>query len=108
MIEPLGFGVNARISSVGWRVLKMRAEKARAVVLLSGGLGSATTAAIALDDGFEGFALSFWYGQRHVWGVEAAGGGAGAFGGGGRPTGGVGFRGVWGGWLRARVTFARG
>ena len=40
----------------------------RAVVLLSGGLDSATTLAIAKKDGYELFALSFRYGQRH--GVE--------------------------------------
>ncbi|MDQ2867355.1 MAG: 7-cyano-7-deazaguanine synthase QueC [Verrucomicrobiota bacterium] len=37
----------------------------RAVVLLSGGLDSATTAAMAQRDGYEIFALSFEYGQRH-------------------------------------------
>jgi 7-cyano-7-deazaguanine synthase len=37
----------------------------RAVVLLSGGLDSATTLAICRHDGFEPCALSFDYGQRH-------------------------------------------
>lgn len=40
----------------------------RAVVLLSGGLDSATALAVARRDGFECHALSFEYGQRH--GVE--------------------------------------
>jgi 7-cyano-7-deazaguanine synthase len=44
----------------------------RAVVLLSGGLDSATVLAIARSEGFEPYALSFSYGQRHVWEVEAA------------------------------------
>ena len=36
-----------------------------AIVLLSGGLDSATTLAIAKDEGFQTFTLSFDYGQRH-------------------------------------------
>jgi 7-cyano-7-deazaguanine synthase len=43
-----------------------------AVILLSGGLDSATTAAIARADGFELFAISFDYGQRHRFELEAA------------------------------------
>jgi 7-cyano-7-deazaguanine synthase len=43
-----------------------------AVILLSGGLDSATTAAIARADGFELFALSFDYGQRHRGELEAS------------------------------------
>ncbi len=43
-----------------------------AVILLSGGLDSATTAAIARADGFELFAISFDYGQRHRYELEAA------------------------------------
>jgi 7-cyano-7-deazaguanine synthase len=45
----------------------------RAVVLLSGGLDSATTAAIARQQGFEIHALTFRYGQRHERELEAAG-----------------------------------
>ena len=44
----------------------------RAVVLLSGGLDSATTTAIASQEGFELFALSFDYGQRHRFELDAA------------------------------------
>jgi len=44
----------------------------RAVVLLSGGLDSATTAAIARADGFRLFALSVDYGQRHRFELAAA------------------------------------
>src|SRR5262245_23110569 len=43
-----------------------------AVVLLSGGLDSATVAAIAARDGFDVHALSFRYGQRHALELEAA------------------------------------
>ena len=44
----------------------------KAVVLLSGGLDSATTLAVALDEGFQLFALTFSYGQRHHCEIEAA------------------------------------
>jgi 7-cyano-7-deazaguanine synthase len=47
--------------------------KIPAVVLLSGGLDSATVAAIARSDGFNVHALSFSYGQRHSFELEAAG-----------------------------------
>jgi 7-cyano-7-deazaguanine synthase len=43
-----------------------------AVVLLSGGLDSATTAAIARAEGFRLYALSVDYGQRHRFELEAA------------------------------------
>ena len=44
----------------------------KAVVLLSGGLDSATTLAIAHSEGFQLFALTFEYGQRHQREIEAA------------------------------------
>jgi 7-cyano-7-deazaguanine synthase len=44
----------------------------RAVVLLSGGVDSATAAAITRARGFELYALSFRYGQRHAVELEAA------------------------------------
>jgi 7-cyano-7-deazaguanine synthase len=44
----------------------------RAVVLLSGGVDSATTLALAKADGFEPYALTFRYGQRHELEIEAA------------------------------------
>jgi 7-cyano-7-deazaguanine synthase len=43
-----------------------------AVVLLSGGLDSATVLAIAKSEGYALHALSFSYGQRHVFELEAA------------------------------------
>ncbi len=47
-------------------------SRPKAVVLLSGGMDSATTAAIALQSGFDVHALTFRYGQRHHVELEAA------------------------------------
>ena len=47
-------------------------DRPRAVVLLSGGLDSATAAAIARSEGFELYALTVEYGQRHVCEIESA------------------------------------
>lgn len=44
----------------------------KAVVLLSGGLDSATTAAIAKAEGYKLYAISFDYGQRHSRELESA------------------------------------
>ena len=46
--------------------------KSRAVMLLSGGLDSATTLAIAIRDGFEPCIMTVDYGQRHHWELDAA------------------------------------
>ena len=43
-----------------------------AVILLSGGLDSATTLALAKAEGFEPYAISFRYGQRHAVELKAA------------------------------------
>jgi 7-cyano-7-deazaguanine synthase len=50
----------------------MSPENKRAVILVSGGLDSATTLAIARDQGYECFALSVDYGQRHRAELDAA------------------------------------
>ncbi len=44
----------------------------KCVVLLSGGIDSSTTLAIARSQGYEVFALSFCYGQRHAVELERA------------------------------------
>ena len=48
------------------------AEIKKAVVLSSGGLDSTTTMAIARQEGFEIYSLSFYYGQRHSYELDAA------------------------------------
>ncbi len=47
-------------------------ENPKAVVLLSGGIDSTTTLAIAQSQGYEIYALTFQYGQRHEAEIEAA------------------------------------
>jgi 7-cyano-7-deazaguanine synthase len=47
-------------------------NKPRAIVLLSGGLDSSTVLAIAVGRGFDVYAMSFRYGQRHAIELEKA------------------------------------
>jgi 7-cyano-7-deazaguanine synthase len=47
-------------------------NKPKAVVLSSGGLDSTTVLAIALDQGYDVYSISFSYGQRHVFELESA------------------------------------
>jgi len=47
-------------------------EKFKAVVLLSGGLDSSTTLAVARNEGYQIYALTFRYGQKHEIEIEAA------------------------------------
>lgn len=49
------------------------AEERRAVIILSGGLDSATCLGIAAADGYRLYALTFDYGQRHAREIESAG-----------------------------------
>jgi 7-cyano-7-deazaguanine synthase len=63
--------VAVRGTEHGWE-MGMSGTERRAVVLLSGGLDSATALAIARSEGFASYALSFRYGQRHEVELEAA------------------------------------
>src|SRR5262245_26835297 len=58
-------GPPAPQASLGRRPGTMTETKRAAIVLLSGGLDSSTCLLIARDEGFDVYALSFDYGQRH-------------------------------------------
>ena len=53
---------------------QQRLSSGKAIVLLSGGLDSATVLAMATDQGYECHCLSFDYGQRHRTEIEFAAG----------------------------------
>lgn len=50
----------------------MSSEKQKAVILLSGGIDSSTTLALAIKDGFEPCVMTFDYGQRHALELKSA------------------------------------
>src|SRR5580700_11704289 len=56
-------------SALEWTLLE---TMGKAVCLLSGGLDSSTCLALARRDGYECYALSFDYGQRHRVELDAA------------------------------------
>ncbi|MCY3023023.1 MAG: 7-cyano-7-deazaguanine synthase, partial [Planctomycetota bacterium] len=58
--------------SKGRQEPRAKSHKPSAIVLLSGGLDSATTLAVARAEGFTCCALSFDYGQRHKVELKAA------------------------------------
>src|SRR5690242_8617859 len=60
------------LSSLDAREDKMTIRNRKSVVLLSGGIDSTTTLAIAKANGFDSYALTFRYGQRHHFEIEAA------------------------------------
>lgn len=53
-------------------MVEQRDEQPRAVILLSGGLDSATVLALARQQGYQMYAMSFQYGQRHVHELDCA------------------------------------
>ncbi len=68
-------GRSAVLPAIPARVVRfggMTPPPNRAIVLLSGGLDSATCLAIANDEGFDAYAMSFRYGQRHTFELDAA------------------------------------
>ena len=62
--SPAGAGIAGRASGLRHGAPVM--TKPRAIVLLSGGLDSATALAMAMAEGYDVVALSFHYGQRHA------------------------------------------
>ncbi len=53
--------------------MSLETKEKRAVILLSGGMDSATCLAIAVSQGFKCYSLAFDYGQRHSCELEMAG-----------------------------------
>jgi 7-cyano-7-deazaguanine synthase len=70
--EPAGIGEDGDLYTVAHRSSLPMALQPTAIALLSGGLDSATAAALAIEAGCRVIGLSFDYGQRHRRELEAA------------------------------------
>src|ERR1700744_1929435 len=86
----------------------MTEQPRKVVVLLSGGLDSTTGLAIASAAGYETYALTFSYGQRHSWELECARAVASALGAKEHRVASIDLRAIGGSALTADLVFPRG
>src|SRR5438132_13803901 len=66
------FGMTSRGAEMTEQMNQQLSNEKRAVILLSGGLDSATVVAMARADGYSCYTMSFDYGQRHRAELDAA------------------------------------